>query len=382
MGQVSLQQLSELVAQAPQNLRSLLARIAEGVSPTMRSVRAHVAHYAESVEKFETTASPHGIITGTYRPPSPLLVIHEPGSPIDWVVQAVQTRNPDKETFFFLAADASAVRRTLPHEDTEPSDHSAVLTEMDLRFLNQGILVLPQLSRLSLADQELLNSCLQGGVIHRRDKKKRRMWPPDVIVIAAQTAQGFAEMDRNNRVLEDLLRKFRIFPPAVIPPLRERPEEILFLVQEMLIHRGSKLGLNELRIQTNFSEEALLLLINHPWPRNEDELFCVVEHLLFTRLWQRPSYVVGREEVEVALDVQAAGWLPSDAEFSPPADHRERTAWHWDTSFPEGDLDAAVGRLRRGAVVEALRQTDGKKRPAARLLGIERHTLDRILEGA
>jgi hypothetical protein len=89
---MNLRLLRELVSQVPQAPRDLLARIAEGVSSVMQHARKQVARYAASVALFDETPSSAGRITNTFHAHPPLLVIREPGTPIDWIVQGIRTR--------------------------------------------------------------------------------------------------------------------------------------------------------------------------------------------------------------------------------------------------------------------------------------------------
>jgi DNA-binding NtrC family response regulator len=140
------------------------------------------------------------------------------------------------------------------------------------------------------------------------------------------------------------------------------------------------LGIADLSIQANFDEEALLVLTNHDWPRNEEQLTSVVDRLLFACLFRDPSYLVKRSDAESALDFHSlADGIPIMPEQSgPPRAPRSRT-WYWGTDIPKGNLRGAVKRLKKEASEEALRMTGGNKKAAAHLLGIDRHTLDTYL---
>lgn len=102
-----------------------------------------------------------------------------------------------------------------------------------------------------------------------------------------------------------------------------------------------------------------------------------------TRLWNNPSHVVNRADVEAALDFSyASGDITTVAVPSPPAERREKGPWYWGTDFPEGNFNAKLREFKKRARMEALRRAGGNEKEAARLLGIHRRTFDGIKEQA
>ncbi|HEX9164762.1 MAG TPA: sigma 54-interacting transcriptional regulator, partial [Gemmatimonadales bacterium] len=140
---------------------------------------------------------------------------------------------------------------------------------------------------------------------------------------------------------EDLYFRLRVVE-LVIPPLRERREDIPLLVDHFLGRIRRELHRDALTI----APAALNRLVTHAWPGNVREL----ENALMRAAAVSPSGVLGPEDFP----------LP------------DRAA----ASESEGDsLDDA----ERRHVVAILRRTGGNKRAACRVLGISRPRLDRII---
>jgi DNA-binding NtrC family response regulator len=142
---------------------------------------------------------------------------------------------------------------------------------------------------------------------------------------------------------EDLYYRLNVARVRV-PPLRERPADILPLARHFLLRFNDKFG----RQFREFAPAAGDLLLHHPWRGNIRELKNAIER------------VVLMEDGRAVQEAHLA--------FLAPSTRRER-------GFclpPEGiDLE----RLTRDLIVQALERTGGNRSRAARLLGISRPTL-------
>jgi two-component system response regulator HydG len=137
----------------------------------------------------------------------------------------------------------------------------------------------------------------------------------------------------------------------VLPPLRERPDDIEPLVAHFIAVCNEKLA----RSIAGISPQVLAILTRYGWPGNVRELANVIERAM----------VVAKGSVI----------LP---EHLPPQLFESRTAAPANgTAFlPELSLDAA----EREQILRALQASGGKRIEAARLLGLSRRTLYRKLD--
>ena len=175
--------------------------------------------------------------------------------------------------------------------------------------------------------------------------------PVDVQVVAATNRDLEAAM-RSGAFREDLYYRLDVFP-IVLPPLRERREDIPHLVDHCLRQYAERTGEAVQRI----SAGALYLLLAHDWPGNVRELQGVTE---------RAAMMAAGGAIEAA-DLPA-GLAPVPAETG---------------AFGEPGGLAQVQPLaavERRAVERALAAADHNVTRAARALGINRATLHRKLK--
>ena len=177
----------------------------------------------------------------------------------------------------------------------------------------------------------------------------------DVRVITATNAD-LKEKVRSDQFREDLYFRLRVVD-IILPPLRERKEDIPLLAQHFLTIFDNKMnkGIN------GFSDSVMDLLAKHSWPGNIREL----------------EHVIERAYVLCTGDTITSDHLPADIITAEPPMHSRHepftpqpTPMH--SSEPLMKSDNEVERL-----LDALRRTAGNKAKAARLLGMDRSTLYR-----
>ncbi|WP_150430337.1 sigma-54-dependent Fis family transcriptional regulator [Dechloromonas sp. CZR5] len=132
-----------------------------------------------------------------------------------------------------------------------------------------GTLFLDEIGTLSLVAQGKLLRALQEGEIERiGDTHVRRV---DVRVIAA-TNEDLRKLVEQGKFRDDLFYRLNVFPVR-IPPLRERKEDILLLVENFL---NRYCAMHKRRV-TGFTESALEALMLYSWPGNIRELENLIE---------------------------------------------------------------------------------------------------------
>ncbi len=99
--------------------------------------------------------------------------------------------------------------------------------------------------------------------------------PVDVRIVSA-TNKSLRELVRQGRFREDLFYRLNVVPVNV-PPLRDRPEDLLPLIHSNLIKCNEKLNEDK-----TISPDALTLLFKYPWPGNIRELQNIIERLTIT----------------------------------------------------------------------------------------------------
>jgi len=181
----------------------------------------------------------------------------------------------------------------------------------------------------------------------------------DVRVITATNAD-LKEKVQRDLFREDLYFRLRVVD-IILPPLRERKEDIPLLAKHFLSVFDHKMK----RGVTGFSDSVMDLLLNHSWPGNIREL----------------EHVIERAYVLCNGDTITTDHLPAEvmtAESPPPAVSEPAVP----RPVPAQPMPAAMDtedEIER--IIDALRRTAGNKAKAARLLGMDRSTLYRKISG-
>ncbi len=162
----------------------------------------------------------------------------------------------------------------------------------------------------------------------------------DARVIAA-TNRDLEAMVNAGGFRADLFYRLNVFP-IPLPPLRERKEDLPELSLHLLCHIGSSCGL----IAKGISPAALQAFSRYHWPGNVRELRNVLERALV---------LAGGGVVDV-------DHLPMELQEHASADGDDR---------PES-FQSRIDRIKRDLLLEALRETDWKKKEAAKQLGLSK----------
>jgi two-component system nitrogen regulation response regulator NtrX len=173
--------------------------------------------------------------------------------------------------------------------------------------------------------------------------------PVDVRVVAASHRDLEKEVERGN-FREDLYYRLRVVE-IVLPPLRERREDIPFLAERFLDQLAERLG----RERKRMSEAGLARLAEHAWPGNVRELRNVVEQAAV--LSSAPII----EAADLKLDARAPG---ARLEEAAGADATFRDAKH-----------KAVESFERAYLLRALRAHGGNISRTAEAIGMVRQSL-------
>ncbi len=201
-----------------------------------------------------------------------------------------------------------------------------------------GTLFLDEVGELPLPLQPALLGVLETGQF--RPVGAERVRHCDVRLIAA-TNRDLEREAAEGRFRQDLFYRLNVFP-IVIPPLRERKEDILPLA-ELFLHEPRK----------KLSPAAERILMSYDWPGNVRELRNVL--------------------ARAAIMANGATILPAD--LPPALQHQPAASGNDGSSGREGVLIGDMEAIQRQAILEALEKTGGNKTRAAELLGISRRNL-------
>lgn len=210
-----------------------------------------------------------------------------------------------------------------------------------------GVLFLDEIGEMAPAMQAKLLRFLQEREFQRVGGS--RTLKADVRVVAATNRDPKRAIEAGE-LREDLYYRLSVFE-IHLPPLRERPDDVLVLAEAFLEEVGAGIG----RPAAGLSEDAREHLLSHHWPGNVRELRNAIERAVILC----HGGLVTREHLPLW-----AGRVPpaaAAADAAPAA------------AFPVGGM--TLGTVERELLVQALSRARDNKSQAARLLGLSRGQL-------
>ncbi|MGE5189902.1 MAG: sigma-54 interaction domain-containing protein [Gemmatimonadota bacterium] len=223
-----------------------------------------------------------------------------------------------------------------------------------------GTIFLDEIGDVSPAVQVKLLRVLQEREFERVGSSRTQS--ADVRLIAA-TNRDLREAMRTGRFREDLFYRLNVIP-IVVPPLRERREDIPLLADHILKRLRSR-GLDRVRA---ISPEAMRRLMDYPWPGNVRELENVLERGAVCA--RGPVLAVG----DLPEDVRESGRPPHPGE-APGASRAARPAGS-PPPLPGADRQAP----ERETIARALEEHRWSRGATAAALGMDRSTLWRKMK--
>ncbi len=186
----------------------------------------------------------------------------------------------------------------------------------------------------------------------------------DVRIIAA-THRDIETMSNEGKFRADLYYRLNGFT-IVVPPLRERGEDIVLLLDRFFHLYARQLG----RDVTGISPDAVKLLVEYPWPGNVREMQSAVRRALLQTTGQVLTADVLPEEIRTGAEHSAR-----DNGASPPVGLVERLI---DQGLRCGSNDLyaeTLAAMERCLLTRVLKATCGNQSQAAKIMGITRGSL-------
>lgn len=291
----------------------------------------------------------------------PVLLTGESGTGKEVVASALHRRSSRGEQPF-VAVNCGAIPAELIESELFGHMKGAFTgADRDRRGLweeaDGGTVFLDEITETTAAFQVKLLRALQEGEVRRVGSNRTQQ--VDVRVIAASNRDVEAEV-KAGRFRQDLFYRLNAVS-IVLPPLRERREDILPLAKSFVEQ------VYALSPAVNFTPEALQLLEQYSWPGNIRELENAVVRAAAMcdgtiRVQDLPERVRDyRPEMSTAVTPEAG---PEET----PA--REPLVTDW---VPLSEVEARY-------VTQVLEHTRGNKQAAARMLEVDRKTLDRMIK--
>ncbi|HEY7327376.1 MAG TPA: sigma-54 dependent transcriptional regulator [Gemmataceae bacterium] len=287
-----------------------------------------------------------GLIEKVATTDSTVLVRGASGTGKELVARALHTNSPRRNRPL-VTINCAALQETLLESELFGHEKGAftgaVTTKPGLvEVAEGGTLFIDEIGEMAPGLQAKLLRVLEDG--HYRRVGGTREMNADVRVVAA-TNRELSEEIKNGKFREDLYYRLNVVS-IFLPPLRERREDIPELIEHFLTTR--QIG----PLRSRVDAEALKALTAYSWPGNVRELANVLERAQILA----ENHIITVEDLPESLMTATAG-----------------------SSESAGD-PRHLDEVERRHVQAVLHEEKGNKVHAARVLGISRRSLYRLIE--
>jgi hydrogenase-4 transcriptional activator len=367
-----------------------MAALREAAEADKRSLLTRLGRKAMGDTIVGVDSGLHGVMERVElvaRSDAPVLIFGETGTGKELVARAIHNRSA-RHNGPFDRVNCGAIPPELIDSQLFGHERGAFTGAVEGRRgwferADGGTLFLDEIGELPPAAQVRMLRILQDGWMERVGGEK----PINVDVrIIAATHRDLAGMVAEGRFREDLWYRIAVFP-IVLPPLRERREDIAKLAAHFAERAATRFGL----APAAPTSEDLRLLMGYSWPGNVRELGAVIDRAAILgdgkRLEVAKALGVGTEQpARSATGGQAAYWSGSTtaapAEGTTAAPTEGTTAATTGVAAPAESAAAAevvpLDVAMRRHIESALRRTHGRiegRQGTAALLRINPHTL-------
>jgi two-component system nitrogen regulation response regulator NtrX len=215
---------------------------------------------------------------------------------------------------------------------------------------HEGTIFLDEVADMSLKAQAKILRILQEKKFERVGGNK--LIDLDVRVLAA-TNKDLEEEMKEGRFRQDLYYRLHVIP-LVVPPLRERKEDIKPLAERFLLDFTIREGLEPKKL----TDDALTLLMKHDWPGNVRELKNIIERLIILT----PSNEIMAKDIPL-LNIKEERDMASGTE-----------------SVMVDSLKDAKMDFERQFIIKKLEENEGNISKTAEAIGLERSHLHKKLK--
>ncbi len=329
---------------------------------------------------------------------STVMTYGESGTGKELITLAIHEASP-RARGPFIAINCAAIPENLLESELFGHERGAFTGAMEAKrgrfeLATGGTLFLDEIGELALPLQSKVLRALENQEFERVGGLKTIK--TDIRFIAA-TNRNLADMVKEGKFREDLFYRLNVFP-LVIPPLRERPADIIPLTEHFLKRFCREMG----KKVPSISHEAEELLLNHHWDGNVRELQNTIErsvimldgdvlqpgHLridMMDRLRKLgANKVIGEHGPSLgpsSAPRPAASVSPANSENNheneTPGDARTASPWR---PFRIPEIGFSLEDHEKELLNQAMVRAKSNKSAAAKLLGLSRATLRYRLE--
>jgi DNA-binding NtrC family response regulator len=286
---------------------------------------------------------------------STVLIMGESGTGKELISRAVHY-NSNRKNYPFVTINCAAIPETLIESELFGHERGAFTNAIEKKLgrfeiAQQGTLFLDEIGELSLSTQAKILRFLEEKEFNRVGGSKTIK--VDVRLITA-TNRDLNQLLKKGEFREDLYYRINVVP-IVIPPLRERKEDIPLFLEHFI----KKFNAENNKNIKGLSKEALELMMNYDWPGNVRELENLIERII---VLTSNEYIQHNE-------------LPFSLINIPKINGLKESVLNGKVSFLEAEEE-----FEKGIILDALKRTNYVQSHAAEMLRISRRILKYKME--
>jgi len=293
-----------------------------------------------------------------------ILIQGESGTGKELIARAIH-RHSNRSTKRFVDVNCAAIPGTLLESELFGYEAGAFTDARKrklglLEHASGGTILLDEIGDMSIHLQAKFLRMLEDGHIRRLGGNDNI--PIDVRFIFS-TNRDLNRMVAEGSFREDLYYRISVVP-ILIPPLRERSEDLLLLAQYYVEEFNQKFK----KKVTGFTEDAERILTAYPWPGNVRELKNIIERIMilhnegsqitYENLPAEMRITTSQEKLRLQIDNILPQLSPEGIDFTRVT-------------------DKILNDVKRKIIENSLTASKGNKTEAARRLGISRYKLIR-----
>jgi two-component system, NtrC family, response regulator HydG len=279
----------------------------------------------------------------------------------------------------FVAMDCGAISKELALSELFGHEKGSFTGAFNTKIghfemAHGGTLFLDEVANLSYETQMALLRVIQERRIKRIGSTKEM--DIDVRIIVASN-ENLKEASLQGRFREDLYHRLNQFS-IIIPPLRERGNDVVLYATHFLEQANEELG----RSITGFSPEATELMLRYSWPGNLRELKNVINRAALLTEGSEVQLIAFPQEIIYAHKFNIGNGNDDYAAAHHSIPYHEPVNYSNYTHNPvpapasvKPNLKAAAAEAEMEAIMKVLREVNFNKTKAAQILGVDRKTL-------
>lgn len=307
---------------------------------------------------------------------STVLIRGESGTGKEMVARAIHTQS-ERKKHNFVPVNCAAIPDDLLESElfgySKGAFTGATSNKMGrIQFAEKGTLFLDEIGDMKHALQAKLLRVIQEREFE--PVGALQAIPVDTRILAA-THCDLEALVNEGKFREDLYCRLSVIP-LHIPPLRKRTEDIPYLINTFLQKYTKERG----RKPFTFSQEALAAIIHYPWRGNVRELENLVQQFTILAAGKRIEHSDLPEKFQ-DVDIPEDFFYEYDQEQKEQKEKASPLLFQPDeipetVDWEEGiDFNHLINSFETQLILEAMRQSSGNKKEAARLLNLKRTTL-------